>query len=525
MENRKRIVWKKEGQAMNRTQKTMRNSLVGLIGQVITILLSFVSRKVFIQYLGVEMLGLNSAFASVLSTMALADLGFHQVIVFHLYGVLARDDKEQINNLINIYKLVYRCIGCFFIVAALCCVPFLQVFLSDIEVTNSVRVFFIIQALSGACTYFLAYKRNILYADQKNYISGLIDTVVNTTATLVSIAVAVFTRNYLLYLLVNLAKTYISNIFVHIACTKRYPYLHKTKTDWKLLKKIVSSLKDVVLERLAQYIYSSTDNLIISMFVSTVQVGFLNNYTIIISHLKSLVKSLTTPLIPALGNKVALEREGERHMETFWLLEQVYFWLTGLTVVPVYVLSDSFIQMFFGAEYVLPRLILLLLCVDMYVHINQDSCISFLTANGLFRKRRNISIGGAIVNIVVSLLLMKPFGIAGILAGTAVSQMYYWVARSVVALRECLNQSWRTFAIYWMKQLGLFAVIAAAIWFSGRVAQTLFVVNNVLTFVINGVICEACFSLLALICCRNISAQHQLEGIVFGMLRKVLKLR
>ena len=342
---------------MNRTQKTMRNSLVGLIGQVITILLSFVSRKVFIQYLGVEMLGLNSAFASVLSTMALADLGFHQVIVFHLYGVLARDDKEQINNLLNIYKLVYRCIGCFFIVAALCCVPFLQVFLSDIEVTNSIRVFFIIQALSGACTYFLAYKRNILNADQKSYISGLIDMVVNTTATLVSIAVAVFTRNYLLYLLVNLAKTYISNIFVHIACTKRYPYLHKTKTDWKLLKKIVSSLKDVVLERLAQYIYNSTDNLIISMFVSTVQVGFLNNYTIIISQLKSLVKSLTTPLIPALGNKVALEREGERHMETFWLLGQVYFWLTGLTVVPVYVLSDSFIQMFFGAEYVLPRLI------------------------------------------------------------------------------------------------------------------------------------------------------------------------
>ena len=254
---------------MNRTQKTMRNSAVSLFGQMLTILLSFISRKVFIQYLGVELLGLNSTFSSILSTLSLAELGFQQVIVFHLYGVLAKDDKEQINNLINIYKLVYRCIGCFFIVAALCCVPLLQVFLSDIEATGSVRVFFIIQALSGACTYFLAYKRNILYADQKSYISGLIDTVVNTTATLVSIAVAVFTRNYLLCLLVNLAKTYISNLFVHVACTKRYPYLHKSKIDWKLLKKIAGSLKDVVLERLAEYIYGSTDNLIISMFIST----------------------------------------------------------------------------------------------------------------------------------------------------------------------------------------------------------------------------------------------------------------
>lgn len=135
-------------------------------------------------------------------------------------------------------------------------------------------------------------------------------------------------------------------------------------------------------------------------------------------------------------------------MQTFQLREQVFFGMTGLAVVPVYVLADFFIRMFFGAEYVLPKVILFLMCVDMYVHISQDACLSFLTANGLFRKRRNISIGGAIVNIVVSVLLMKPMGIAGILAGTAVSQVYYWVARSVVALRECLSQSWRTVANY-----------------------------------------------------------------------------
>ena len=508
---------------MNRTHNTMRNSIVGLFGQVVSLLLSFISRKVFIQYLGVEMLGLNSTFASILNTLALAEMGFQQVIVFHLYGILARDDREKINNLINIYKLVYRCIGCFFIVAALCCVPFLQIFLSDIEVTSSVRIFFIVQALTGASTYFLAYKRNVLYADQKSYISGLIDTVVNTIATLVSIAVAIFTKNYLLYMLVNLTKTYLSNILVHIACTKRYPYLHKAKTDWKLLKEIVSSLRDVVLERLAVYIYGSTDNLIISMFISTIQVGFLTNYTMIVGHIKTLMRSLTAPLIPALGNKVAMETGGERQMETFRLLEQVYFWLTGLAIVPVYVLADFFISIYLGAEFVLPRVILLLLCVDLYIHINQDSCLSFLTANGLFRKRRNISIGGAVINIVVSLLLMKPFGMAGILAGTAVSQVYYWAARSVVALRECLHQSWRVFAQYWLKQAGLLCIILVAIGISNRITQKVNVINAPVTFLINGVICEVCFGILAFICCRGIEAERRLESIVGGMLLKLIR--
>ena len=259
------------------------------------------------------------------------------------------------------------------------------------------------------------------------------------------------------------------------------------------------------------------------MFISTVQVGFLNNYTMIINHIKNLMKSLSTPLIPALGNKVALEQGSKQQMETFRLLEQVYFWLTGLAVVPVYVLADSFICMYLGEQYVLPHLILFLMCVDLYVHINQDSCLSFLTANGLFRKRRNISIGGAIINIVVSLLLMKPFGVAGILAGTAVSQVYYWVARSVVALRECLNQSWRTLAFYWMKQLGLLAVIVAAVWISKTIARQVFVLNGVVTFIVNGIICEACFLLLGLVCCRGISAQRQLEDVALGMLRKSIR--
>ena len=293
--------------------------------------------------------------------------------------------------------------------------------------------------------------------------------------------------------------------------------------DWKLLKSIAINLKDVVLERLAGYIYGSTDNLIISAFISTVQVGFLNNYTLIFTHIKSLIRSLSTPLIPALGNKVAIEQRGSQQMNTFSLLEQLYFWLAGMAVIPTYVLADSFIGMFFGERFVLSGTILFLLCIDLYIHINQDVCLSFLSANGLFRKQRNISIGGAIINIVVSLLLMKPMGIVGILAGTAVSQVYYWVARCVVALNDCLHQNGKTMVFYWMKQAGLLGIIVAAIWISKAIAQQLFVLNGVVTFIINGVICEACFLLLGLVCCRGIPAQRQLEGLALGMLRKGMR--
>lgn len=512
---------------MNRIQKTARNSAVSLLGQIITILLSFISRKVFLQYFGVALLGLNSTFASLLSTLSLAELGFQQVIVYHLYGVLATGNEEKINNLVNIYRLVYRWIGCFFIGAALCCTPFLQYILSDIEATDSVRLFFLIQALTGACTYFLAYKRNILYADQKSYISGLVDTVVNTSATIIGIFIAIYTQNYLLFLLINLAKTYLSNLIVHLSCTKHYPYLHRTKADWTLLRTIGRDLKNVVIERLASYIYSSTDNLLISIFISTVQVGFLNNYTMIFGHIKRLMQSLCAPIIPAIGNLVAVGEGQERQLHTFRALDQGYFWLSGLLLVPVYVLADSFIRMYLGAEFVLSHTILFLLCIDLYIHIKQDPCLCFMSANGMFQQRRNISILGGLVNIVVSALLIRPLGIAGILTGTAVSQAVYWAARSKVSLGGCLRLGRKGLLIYWLRQFVHLFVIVAAIAISRLLTQRIFLWNNILTLVLNGFVCELTFIGIMTLVCHPMEGQkvlsHAIDQNLLRHLKKHLK--
>lgn len=505
---------------MNQTSKAMRNGAVSLVGQVLSILLSFIGRKVFIQYLGVELLGMSSTFASILGTLSLAEMGFQQVIVFHLYSALAQRDQGRINSLVNIYKLAYQCIGCFFIFAAICCMPLLPYILSDIAVTNTVRICFLLQATGSACTYFLAYKRNILYADQNSYISGLIDMIINTTASIVSIAVILFTRNYVLYLTVSVTKTYLSNVLVHIVCTRMYPFLHKEKVDKTLLKKLLTNLKDVILERLAWYIYGSTDNLLISIFISTVQVGFLNNYTTIIAHIKTLIQSLTTPLVPAIGNIVATGRKEDQQMQTFRILEQGYFWLTGLAIVPVFVMSDYFVEIYFGHEFILPKRYLLLMCIDMYIHINQGACYNFLTANGLFQKRRNIETIGAVLNLMMSLILMHSWGITGILAGTAVSQVYYWATRSVVAFRDCLKQNGHTFAFYWMRQMLMLGIVIASSWLSGWVMQSLFIGNRFVTFIIGCVICELIFFVLAYFCCHGMDAERSFEHVIKRILFK-----
>ena len=131
---------------MNRGTIAIRNSTVSLLTQILTIVLQFATRSIFIRYLGVELLGLGNTFASLLSTLSLAELGFQSAVVYNLYAPLATHDEKTISKIISIYRVIYQVIGIFFIAASLCCLPLLPYILKGIEVTWFVRCIFLIQA-------------------------------------------------------------------------------------------------------------------------------------------------------------------------------------------------------------------------------------------------------------------------------------------------------------------------------------------------------------------------------------------
>ena len=250
---------------MNIKKLALLNSSAGLISQVVTILFQFIARSVFLKYLGVELLGLNSTFASILNALALAELGFQSAIIYSLYKPIKEENHDEINKIVSVFCYVYRAIGIFFIVVSFVLLPFLQFILKGIVVDATVCVFFLLQAASSAFTYFLAYKRTILNADQKGYIAKLIDLVINVFSNLLQIYVMIALHSYSLYLIVRVLQVVISNVLVHVACKKLYPYLKLTKMDMSVFARIWVDVKNVFVAKIAGYIYDSTDNLVISV--------------------------------------------------------------------------------------------------------------------------------------------------------------------------------------------------------------------------------------------------------------------
>lgn len=263
--------------------------------------------------------------------------------------------------------------------------------------------------------------------------------IVNVIANILQIIAMVYFKDYLLYLVLKLMQVIVSNIWVHWVCARLYPFLKRGKINFTLLRSLFSNVKNVFAGKIAAYVYSSTDSLVISAFISTVQVGYLVNYTTISQQLKTLISGLLNPITPMIGNVLATDSEGESKEGAFKLYAVMRVLIAMMIVVPFCVLINDFIAMWVGAEYILPASVVVLLVMDLYIHFVHSVNVDFINAAGLFREDRDNEIIAAVLNITLSILGAKTIGLAGVLLGTVVSQMWFWFGRSYVVFKLCLQ--------------------------------------------------------------------------------------
>lgn len=506
-----------------RTSLAVRNSAVGLVSQIIAVIFQLVTRSIFVQYLGVELLGISSTFSSVLNTLSLTELGFQTAVIYSLYKPLAESDEEKINDIVNVLKTIYRCIGIFFIIAGIVCLPFIKLILSEVDVTLEIYIIFIIQVINSASSYFLAYKRSLLFADRREFISKVVDTTLNVTINLIKIYVVIKTSNYILYISLTTLQTITTNLIIHLISWKIYPFLHKTKFNFELFKTIWGNVKNLFAAKIAYYIYSSTDNIVVSTIVSTVSVGYMVNYTTITSNLKTLANSIFNPITPIIGNMVA---EKDNHVDEEYICRvytYVRYIIACLIIIPMIILIQDFIVAWVGEQYLLSTFIVWLYGLDLYVFFVQGPLCDFINTNGLFKDERNIEILGAVCNIVSSVFLAHILGIAGVLIGTVFSQMVFWIGRSIIAYKKCFHSSKKAYAMYWVKNAVYFMLFVLCTVILGSIYRIIPIRIVAVKFICGGIMCEIILFAIMFICFRYTQEQKYLITVLKHLIEKRFK--
>lgn len=447
----------------NRKQSAIINSFVGFICLVIPIFIQFVSRRYFLEYLNVEYLGIYGTFTSLLTTLSLSELGIQTAVVYCLYKPLAEQNYKQVNDLMNVLRVIYKWIGGLFILFPFLFLPFLGYVLKGTVLAYDVTLSFFIVSFTSACSYFLAYKRCLIFADQKDYISKVTDLGCNLFFAIAQIVSLVIFQSFLILNIIGLIGVIVSNSIIHLLCKRLYPFLRRSRFSKETFKEVWSYTKNIILLRLAAYVYGSTDNLVISSIVGTAWVGFLGNYSILTTKLTSIANGMLIPIGPIIGN-LLLEKDDKKNESILRVYTLVRLFIASVLLVPLFIVYEDLISWWIGDKYVLPQIIKYLLLADFFINIYYTACCDFIGAAGLFNKDRNIGLIGATINIGLSVFLVFRLGVEGVLIGTIVSQLFFWISRSMILFKYCIKLGRKAFLSYWLRVILHVAVLCSVLY-------------------------------------------------------------
>jgi O-antigen/teichoic acid export membrane protein len=271
--------------------------------------------------------------------------------------------------------------------------------------------------------YLMAHKYSLINSDQKQYKLAGYNLSYQIGLYLVKIAILYYLKNYILFLACEFFFNVGYNLLVVKKVNSLYPYITTKKRytiDADTRRNIVKNVKALFLYSIGGYLLHSTDNLLISSFVGISIVGLYSNYTLIINQLKTLANQVFTGLKDSVGNLVASECP-VRRLQVFNALYLMNFLIVSLIVIVLYNTLNPFVMWWLGGEYVLPDSILIVACMNLYIDMIRSSIMVYKTVSGIFDADKYVVLITAAINLAASLLLVKDYGLLGILLGTFIS--------------------------------------------------------------------------------------------------------
>lgn len=453
----------------DRTKNASRNIAFGLIQRIYQLIVPFAMRTAMIYWLGVEYLGLDGLFTSILSVLNLAELGVGSAMVYSMYKPVAEDNRSALCALMKLYKIYYRIIGLIVLVGGLVLCPFIPRLISNPLPTGmNVYVLFLLNLGATVLSYWLfAYKNSVLQAYQRADVVSKITMAVNTVRYAVQFVVLFFLHDYYIYLIVTLTSQAGINIATAVIAQKMYPHLNPEGDIPIEERKVINGrIRDLFTSKIGSVIVNSVDTIVVSAFLGLTILAVYQNYYYIITALLSIVNILIFSCISGIGNSIITESKEKNFndLKTFTFIISGVACFCTTCLLTIY---QPFMRMWMKKEELMlayPAVI----CFSVYFFIVEINTLlnAYKDAAGIWHEDRFRPLATAIANLSMNLIMVQFWGIYGILLSTVLSMLIVgmpWLLKNLFTTifeKEMLIQYLKPLAKY---TVATFIVIAASV--------------------------------------------------------------
>ena len=452
---------------MSRRKNSIKNIATSFISNIVTVAAGVVAQAVFIRLLGKDFLGLNGLFSNIITMLSVAELGIGLAIVHELYKPIASNNEKKIKELMSFYKKCYKIIGTTIGVIGLCLIPLLSTIVDIESAPASINIYsvYLLFLLESVISYFVSYKRSILYASQKNHIIDIVHILYTILMNAVQILILYTTHDYYLYLITRIVFKFVENIVITTLANKYYPSIRKLRrqsVDPTVKKGILAQMRALFLHRIAGIVVNGTDNVLISKFFGLGTVGLYSNYYLIINAIQTIFSQTSRAVTASVGNLLVTETK-EKQFDSFRKIRFLNFWIATFASIATMIIIEPFVSVWIGTDYIMDKLVLITLIINLYQTLMRNAYMSFKEAAGIFRQDKFVPLVEATTNIVFSILFIYLFGLAGVFMGTIASSLVIWFySYPKYVYKNLFSRTYRSYARETVAYAILFALIATA---------------------------------------------------------------
>ena len=407
-----------------RVHKSILNAEVNLLFYFLSLFLAFFSRKVFLECLGDEFIGLTGTLTNILGYLSLAELGIGSCISFFLYKPLQSNNRLEIQEILSVFGYLYRWIGIIILISGIIISLFFPLIFSAADLSLGIIYFSFYSLLASSLIgYFINYREVLLAADQKNYLVAIYFQSAGIIKTALQIILAYTYKNLYLWVAIEFVFALLGCIILNWKINKEYPWLKTDKSQGHfLLKKypgIIINTRQIFIHQIKDFILSKSDELFVFIFVSLQMVAYYGNYILITTKVSFLFKSVLDSVNAGIGNLVA-EGNKKHMLDVFWELMTIRFFVAGVLCFSIYFYIEPFICLWLGREYILDHRILVLLAIYIYITNSRGVVDAFNHAHGLYADVWSAWVE-LFLNVSITIVAGIYFGIIGILLGKLIS--------------------------------------------------------------------------------------------------------
>lgn len=466
---------------------------------MVTILMGFLVRWLFIHHLGQEYLGVNSVMESMLTLLSMTELGIGTSVAFALYKPIDDDDQKRIGSLMAFYRSIYHVIGVLTAVLGVLLIPFMSFFTKDATQVANMNFIYLLFLTNTVLSYFFSYKRTLLSAYQENYINSLTEDLFAIIKYILQCITIVVFHSYIGYLVIHLVCCFSANVVISKICNKKYSFVKDYKKekllpeDKELLKKNVISLMFL---KVGGNLVTGTDNLMISS-VNIALMGVYSNYSMIIGIIERVVGNVLRSVMGSIGNLMVQNDEKHKYKvyEEFMFVGFCAFFFISIVMSGC---LERFIGLIAGNDWILPPTVTFVVIMNFFLHGMRQPTLAVIEAAGLFNQMRIKAVLEVLVNLVVSFLFLIVFdmGIYGVLFGTTVSKVGVCIWWEVLVVHKyAFSTSVLGYTLKYSKSI----IITAVGCFTAYFLSGMITLDGIAGLLLAGIVSAVIFIILMLI--------------------------